>query len=396
MSYNSLYKLFVMNDNSYFNKIFESRFNSESSYKFPLFINGNQAFFYFSSEIANLALKIREYDKRINDAFNNLPNIAKKQYIKKSLIDEIEFTNQIEGVISTRKDINDILDNIANVNKNRLQGIVNKYKLLLNRNNLKIEESQDIRNIYDEMLKYEIELDDKNNLPDGEIFRKNSVHVFRGQEKSIHEGINPESKIIQYIDKSINILNNEDLDILVRVAIFHYLFGYIHPFYDGNGRINRFISSYYLSKNLTPIISYRLSMNIKENLTQYLDAFSHTNDSRNKGDISTFVYEFLDIILKAYQKTEIYALNKNKEIHTYSNIIENLALSKTEQRILFVLIQDELFSGFGLSCSNLSSILEISYCTCFKHLSVLEKANFIKKAYNGKQIFYSVIIDNIK
>ncbi len=64
----------------------------------------------------------------------------------------------------------------------------------------------------------------------------------------------------------------------------------------------RFISSYILSKNFNNIIGYRLSMAIKENLSQYLDAFSYTNDIRNKGEISTFVYEFLDIILKHLKK----------------------------------------------------------------------------------------------
>lgn len=30
-------------------------------------------------------------------------------------------------------------------------------------------------------------------------------------------------------------------------------------------------------------------------LTQYFYAFVHTNDVSNRGDITTFVYEFLDI-----------------------------------------------------------------------------------------------------
>lgn len=112
----------------------------------------------------------------------------------------------------------------------------------------------------------------------------------------------PEAKIIEYMNKALNILNDSSIDLLIRVALFHYYFGYIHPFYDGNGRINRFISSYILSKNFGGVIGFRLSMTIKENLSQYLDAFSHTNDVRNRADISTFIYEFLDIIYRSYQK----------------------------------------------------------------------------------------------
>ena len=39
----------------------------------------------------------------------HVPEIALRQYTKKCLIDEIRMTNQIEGVNSTKKEINDIL-----------------------------------------------------------------------------------------------------------------------------------------------------------------------------------------------------------------------------------------------------------------------------------------------
>lgn len=41
MSYKSLYKLYVMNDISVFNEIYNNRFNSNGTIKFDLFINDN-------------------------------------------------------------------------------------------------------------------------------------------------------------------------------------------------------------------------------------------------------------------------------------------------------------------------------------------------------------------
>lgn len=41
MSYKSLYKLFVMDDNSSFNKINNDKFNSNSIIKLDLYIYGN-------------------------------------------------------------------------------------------------------------------------------------------------------------------------------------------------------------------------------------------------------------------------------------------------------------------------------------------------------------------
>ena len=325
MSYKSLYKLYVMNDISTFNDIYEKKFNSSATIKFDLLINKDQSFFTYDSEIMSLVSKINSLNYRLNEIFNDLPDIAKDQYMRKSLIDEIHFTNQIEGVVSTRKDINDLITEIERKTTtcNRFEGIVNKY-LMLTDEKLQFLSSKDIRKLYDEMLYNEIQSEDKNNLPDGEIFRKDLVHVYKSGEKVVHNGLMPESKIIDYMDKALNILNSESIDVLIKIAIFHYFLGYIHPFYDGNGRINRFISSYMLSKYFNEVVGFRLSMSIKENLSQYLDAFEHTNDVRNKGDVSTFVYEFLDIVYKSFQKTELYALEKTQQFNKYIKKISNV------------------------------------------------------------------------
>lgn len=394
MSYQSLFKIYV-SDYSNYNEIYYNRFHSEASIMLPLTIHDNQAFFFMHNDISKLLSELYLYDKKIATAFNNLPNVAKTQYIKKSLIDEIHFTNEIEGVLSTRKDINNILESINVKNKERLVGIINKYNLLSkNSKSLTIKTALDVRKLYDEMLAKEIELEDKKNLPDGEIFRKDRVHVYSNSGKIIHEGLYPENNIIKAIEDGLIILNDESIDVYIRVAIFHYLFAYIHPFYDGNGRMARFISSYILSLNATPIISYRLSMVIKENLTQYFDAFRHTNDVRNKGDVSTFVYEFLSILLKAYQKTEMYALEKKQELDRYYIIIDKLELSKRCKDILYILVQTELFSEFGLSKREIQEKIECSSETCYSNLKILIDMKLINVIKNGKWLFYTANLEN--
>ena len=94
-------------------------------------------------------------------SIDKLPEVAKEQYIKKSLIDEITHTNEIKGIISTRKEIRDILDDIASKDreKSRFKGIVNKYKKLLEEETVQLKTPTDIRKIYDEML-----LDEKTSL----------------------------------------------------------------------------------------------------------------------------------------------------------------------------------------------------------------------------------------
>lgn len=397
MSYNSLYKLFVMNDQSTFESYYKKRFESEATIKFPFDINNNQAFIFMHNDIISQLEVLREYKQRVDYAFKSLPPIAQTQYLKKCLIDEIEFTNQIEGIISTRKDINDVIEDVEkkSIKNNRLEGIVNRYKLLLEEKCLEFLDSKDIRNLFDVMLYNEIKNDNPKNLPDGKIFRNDIVNALGNGEKIIHIGLTPEDRIIEYIDKALKILNDKKINPYIRVAIFHYVFAYVHPFYDGNGRIDRFISSYVLSKNYTPIIGYRLSMTIKENLSQYYDAFKHTNDIRNKGDISTFVYEFLDIVIKAYQKTELYALDKKTTLDSFANIIENLNLNKLESKILFVLVQCELFGEFGLSYNSIKDIVKCGRTSCITTISELRKKHLIKEIKNGRVLTFTANLDNI-
>ena len=99
---------------------------------------------------------IREYYvmvlyQELNKLTSEISGIALQQYIKKCLIDEIVLTNEIEGVVSTRKDINEILENVEDKN-NRLTGLVNKYLKLCSEENIDIITCNDVRNIYNDLL----------------------------------------------------------------------------------------------------------------------------------------------------------------------------------------------------------------------------------------------------
>ncbi|MCM1259849.1 MAG: Fic family protein [Prevotella sp.] len=402
MAYKSLYKLYVMNDNSTFEAIYKEKLNSNSTIKFDLYMNDYQAFFNYDRDIMSLVANIREMDSKIHNIFSNLPHLVFSQYMRKSLIDEIESTNQIEGVISTRKDINDLIYEIEKKaqTRNRFEGIVKKY-LMLTEEKIKFADSHDIRKLYNEMLYNEIKSEDVKNLPDGKIFRKDIVHIYKTGEKIVHNGLMPEAKIIDYMDKTINILNDSSIDILIRVALFHYLFGYIHPFYDGNGRMNRFISSYTLSKYFHEVIGFRLSMSIKENLSQYLDAFAYTNDIRNRADLSTFVYEFLDIIHKSYVKTEIYALEKKQIFEKYKtlltkiNLFENHKNNEDIKALLFILVQTSIFGDFGMSKNGLCKILKKGNTKTTEFLSELRKYNLCSEVTSGKNHYYKANLEEL-
>ena len=108
----------------------------------------------------------------------------------------------------TRKDLEKTLDYInskrkigeGKKNEKRLFGLLNKYVKLVNNEDIRLETSKDVRNLYLELLEEEIRCSDPNNLPDGKIFRKDRVHILKGGVEIVHDGVYPEKKIIEYMN----------------------------------------------------------------------------------------------------------------------------------------------------------------------------------------------------
>lgn len=272
-----LKKLFHIDREAYKSE-YEKRFNDDDAVHLDIEISGNAAFLCQTKEMFGSIISIERTNTKIVNMCSVLPERALIQYRTRCLTDEIVLTNNIEGVQSTRKEINEILSDLSTKDrKKRFVGLVKKYATLSQNEEIPLRTGRDIRKIYDDIFYDEISATDPSNLPDGTVFRKNNVNVYSPTQKVIHTGVHPESEIISIMDKSLNFLANADCDILIRIAVFHYLFGYIHPFYDGNGRTDRFISSYLLSKELNSLIGYHISYTIKENINKYYNAFDTCN-----------------------------------------------------------------------------------------------------------------------
>lgn len=362
---------------------YEKRFNAPDAVHLNFYIGKHQAFFNDSGAYKIIASILRT-DKQVEQLYTKLPGKAIEQFRRRCLIDEIVLTNNIEGVQSTRKEITDILDDLSKENKkNRFFGLVNKY-FMLEKENISFQKPEDIRKIYDDIFGNEIE-----DLPDGEIFRKESVSVQSSAGREIHRGIYPEHKIIEAIAASLDFLNNTDVDILIRTAIFHYLLGYIHPFYDGNGRTSRFISSYLLSKELNSLIGYRISYTIKEHIKEYYDAFKICNSPYNFGDLTFFLEMFLSIV-DTSEKQLYEALRKRlSSLNRYGNFIERFpsANEKNMNSLYYLLIQAALFSNMGIKRDELIEHLKISSNTLNKRFENMPEA-FLDVKKDGKVKYY--------
>ena len=387
--YKDLRKIFSYDEDAA-EQVYEKRFNSEFSHHLDLKISGHEAFYIETPDITKMLSDIAKLDKAVYKYTNSLPDIAIEHLLKQFLIDEIKATNDIEGVYSSRKEINKVLESLETKKKDtKFLGLIKTYYYLTKRCNFSFKTCEDIRAAYDEILLDDVVSENENNKPDGKLFRKDSVSISENG-KDIHQGLLPEETIIKYLNKALKYLNNKGEDTLLRTAAFHYLFGYIHPFYDGNGRLSRYISSCMLASEYEPIIGYCLSMNIKENLAEYYKAFKICNHVLNRGDITPFVDYFVRVVYETFKRLVDDLKEKNALYNIYLGKLSKLKYSNDEKifEIFVYLLQATLFSEIGISTKDLLRCANITRVTLRNRLDKILKTDMVKINKLGNEKYY--------
>ena len=135
---------------------------------------------------------------QINLISNELPQIAIKDIIIKILSNELYKTNKIEGIETIKSEIHTSLKDDKKFNKktNKLDGIVKKYKDIMEKNfkdTQHIDSLSSFRKIYDEMFE-DFEKSGNYKL-DGKYFRKDTVKIINSVGKTIRIGIDGEEAI---------------------------------------------------------------------------------------------------------------------------------------------------------------------------------------------------------
>lgn len=376
--------------------VYEQRISDSRTIRLASLIGGNPAFIFMAPEIYEAIIETLRLDKEILQLELSLPQRALTHYRNSCLIDEIVTTNEIEGVNSTRREIGQVLERLSsNDRRGRFLGIVQKYVLLQTRSEIPLRSCADIRALYDDLVLDEVEAEDPENIPDGEFFRTRITHVVDQTGIPIHDGLEPESVIVEEMNKALNFLNDAKVEPLVRIAAFHFLFGYIHPFYDGNGRTGRFISSYHIAKHYEPITGLSISYAIRQNIEKYYKAFRICEHPLNRGDLTPFVISFSEIIVAAMKNLRDSLVERRREYEAAIMRLKSAVPGKS-LHLAETLATAALFTFDGIDSRGLEMEEGASRQTIYKRLKPLQDSGLVISEKIGRKTYFKLDLAKVE
>ena len=379
-------RLLIEKDNINYNKLLNKIINFREKNKKEITI-GKEKFFFVETK------KIKQQSEEIKKFWKTLSYVLKEKFKNELLLDtlmkEAYHSSTIEGAHSTKKRTEEIIKkNLTPANKSEKM-IFNNFQALkyISKTN-EILSKNLILKLHKILTKDTLEENESG------LFRNDAVDIVSENGQILFSPTGNIQKMEKMLEELINFVNTDEnidnyIDKIYKIIIFHFLFGYIHPFFDGNGRVVRMLFTYLLIQNdydMFFYISLSEIINNGKNRKNYEQAFLKVE--RNHNDMTFFFYFILDIMieaLKILEKRVHYHFKK----HIINQKIDNLSitLTSTQQDILKIFYRSK--NNF-IHINEISKKMKKSHSTIYKNIKTLKDYALITNKRIGRKIFYTL------
>ena len=167
------------------------------------------------------------------------------------------------------------------------------------------------------------------------------------------------------------------------MALIHYQFESIHPFYDGNGRTGRILNVLYLVLNnlLDSPILY-LSNYINKNKSEYYKLFNEFKENNNYEDWIIYIY-----ILKGIEVTSKNTINLIRQIQMEMESYKEEFITKLP-KIYSDELLDSLFFEVYTKINYIENRCGITRQTAAAYLNQLVEAGLLECEKIGRESIY--------
>lgn len=379
------------------------RRNGYSTYLLNDFMVGEHPLFYLVDRTVLAHYdRIMVRERTIEQLSSRLPGVAMRSYLSDLAVRSIVATDSIEGVHTTRRLISDALTS-GDSEDPRAKRAVEFMNLLNTLGERRPPDTvEEVRKLYDTLL--EGHLDDENRL-DGALFRAGPVHITSGT-KVVHKPPMGEEAITANVQAALNHALNPNVPALFSAIATHFMVEYTHPFYDGNGRLGRYLLVAHLGQTLTRLTTLTLPSTLNIQKSRYYKAFSAAEEPLNYGEVTGFLHVFLGLIEQAQEHLVEELESRDRAWRALGRRIAELEGSRTWTggtpgltskklddvlRLLYLLGQVQIFRApVAPTSSELQEVLGVTAPTLRDRLKLLQGLGFVEGVKAGRTMRWSL------
>ena len=186
--------------------------------------------------------------------------------------------------------------------------------------------------------------------------------------------------LMKNLELYINDESMSEFDTLVKMAIIHFQFESIHPFYDGNGRTGRIVNVLYLVMNdLLNLPVLYLSRYIIEHKADYYKLLQEVRETDNW---ENWILYMLDSVEQISKETIVLIGKIRDLIFEYKNLLRNNYKFYSQDLL------NNLFKHPYTKIEFIENDLGVSRITASKYLNLLAKDKVLKKEKLGTGNYY--------
>lgn len=222
------------------------------------------------------------------------PQNSAQLYGTQAMEREILSTFTIEQIDTSRSSVRRILSGYAPTNEReqRIYGMKRGLEFIADPSNKINEET--IYQLYQMVIGAFLPKEDQ--LLPGQRYRHD--HVYIVGDKLEHTGL-PWNKLASYMEQLVAFIQQDSsINDLWKAALIHFYLAYLHPYFDGNGRMARLLHLWYLvQQGYSSALFVPLSEYIERSRKKYYDAFSLVEqNARISGvlDVTPFLLYFTE------------------------------------------------------------------------------------------------------
>lgn len=222
------------------------------------------------------------------------PQNSAQLYGTQAMEREILSTFTIEQIDTSRSSVRRILSGYAPTNEReqRIYGMKRGLEFIADPSNKINEET--IYQLYQMVIGAFLPKEDQ--LLPGQRYRHD--HVYIVGDKLEHTGL-PWNKLAGYMEQLVAFIQQDSsINDLWKAALIHFYLAYLHPYFDGNGRMARLLHLWYLvQQGYSSALFVPLSEYIERSRKKYYDTFSLVEqNARISGvlDVTPFLLYFTE------------------------------------------------------------------------------------------------------